>query len=80
MKIQSATHDSIEDARAALQLYKKYQDMCKEGMDVVRTKLREMYAKGREMQWKVPLDEESKEANSGEGSLQDALQPQLYIK
>ena len=80
MKIQSATHDSIEDARAALQLYNKYQDMSREGMDVVRQKLREMYAKGREMQWKVPLDEDSKDVPGNEGSLQDALQPQLYIK
>jgi PAB-dependent poly(A)-specific ribonuclease subunit 2 len=47
-------HDSIEDARTALKLYHKYQDMCKDGMDKVRESLKEMYDTGRKLQWKVP--------------------------
>ncbi|ELU03678.1 hypothetical protein CAPTEDRAFT_225482 [Capitella teleta] len=51
--IQSDMHDSIEDARTALRLYHKYQEMCKEGMDMVRETLKEMYETGRKLQWKV---------------------------
>lgn len=49
--IQQTTHDSIEDSRTALQLYRKYQDLVKEGkFDNV---LQEIYAVGRKRQWKV---------------------------
>lgn len=55
INIQSVTHDSIEDARTALKLYHKHQEMAKDGgMENVREKLREMYEKGRKLQWKIP--------------------------
>ena len=52
------THDSVEDARTALQLYLKYQEMSKEGMDKVRKTIKEMYDYGRKNQWKIPDVEE----------------------
>lgn len=56
MKIQSETHDSIEDARAALGLYKKYLELETKG--ILKTSLEEMYAVGKSMHWKVPGDED----------------------
>ncbi|XP_060593443.1 PAN2-PAN3 deadenylation complex catalytic subunit PAN2-like [Ruditapes philippinarum] len=53
INIQSITHDSVEDARTALQLYLKYQEMSKEGMDKVRKVIKEMYEFGRKNQWKI---------------------------
>lgn len=53
-KIQSETHDSIEDARAALQLYEKYQEL--EEKNVVKQTLEDMYKQGIALQWKVPED------------------------
>ncbi|KAH3783339.1 hypothetical protein DPMN_161276, partial [Dreissena polymorpha] len=56
LTIQSVTHDSVEDARTALQLYMKYQELSKEGMDQVRRVIREMYDFGRKNQWKITSD------------------------
>lgn len=54
MSIQSETHDSIEDAHTALKLYQKYEEMRRDGDDsVAENKIREMYDKGRALQWKV---------------------------
>lgn len=50
------THDSVEDARTALQLYLKYQEMSKNGMDKVRKVIKEMYEFGRKNQWKISED------------------------
>ncbi|KAK3589026.1 hypothetical protein CHS0354_007971 [Potamilus streckersoni] len=58
LNIQSATHDSVEDARTALHLYFKYQEMSKEGMDRVRATINEMYEFGRKNQWKISEIEE----------------------
>ncbi|XP_072105007.1 PAN2-PAN3 deadenylation complex catalytic subunit PAN2 isoform X3 [Mobula birostris] len=60
LKIQGETHDSIEDARTALQLYRKYLELTKHGMDVdeFRKILKGLYEKGRKMDWKVPESEE----------------------
>ena len=63
-------HDSIEDARTALKLYYKYQEMCKDGMDKVRESLKDMYEKGRKLQWKIPeegTEQEKGNKDSGNG-------------
>ncbi|POW13561.1 hypothetical protein PSHT_07745 [Puccinia striiformis] len=53
--IQNAgTHDSIEDARTALQLYDIYRQLNNEG--VWKDELENVYRKGKEMGWKVPAD------------------------
>jgi hypothetical protein len=44
--IQQDTHDSIEDARSALRLYKKYHEFEEEG--VFDQKLEELYRTGKE--------------------------------
>ncbi|KAG7281117.1 hypothetical protein CRUP_027654, partial [Coryphaenoides rupestris] len=45
----------IEDARTALQLYRKYLELSRSGgADEVRKALKGLYEKGRKMDWKVP--------------------------
>ncbi|KAK0133884.1 PAN2-PAN3 deadenylation complex catalytic subunit PAN2 [Merluccius polli] len=65
LNIQGETHDSIEDARTALQLYRKYLELSRSGAgsgtDEVRKALKGLYEKGRKMDWKVP------EADAGDG-------------
>ncbi|KAG8872977.1 poly(A)-specific ribonuclease [Tulasnella sp. 331] len=56
--IQAVTHDSIEDARAALLLYQKYQEYEEEGrFDEV---LEEIYREGKKVNFKPPVDESAK--------------------
>jgi len=50
--IQTDTHDSIEDARSALMLYKAYQDFEERG--IFDEKLDELYREGRKHNWKPP--------------------------
>ncbi|XP_075055645.1 PAN2-PAN3 deadenylation complex catalytic subunit PAN2 isoform X2 [Mixophyes fleayi] len=59
LKIQGETHDSIEDARTALQLYRKYLELSRNGTepDLFRKVLKSLYEKGRKMDWKVPEPE-----------------------
>ncbi|KAI9759589.1 MAG: Protein kinase C-like 1 [Chaenotheca gracillima] len=52
-QIQTDTHDSIEDARTALALYRKYQEFRDAG--VFESILVDIYAKGREVNYKVPV-------------------------
>ncbi|XP_044068567.1 PAN2-PAN3 deadenylation complex catalytic subunit PAN2 isoform X2 [Siniperca chuatsi] len=55
LNIQGETHDSIEDARTALQLYRKYLELSRGGgNDEVRKVLKGLYEKGRQLDWKVP--------------------------
>ncbi|XP_028439462.1 PAN2-PAN3 deadenylation complex catalytic subunit PAN2 isoform X1 [Perca flavescens] len=62
LSIQGETHDSIEDARTALQLYRKYLELSRGGgNDEVRKVLKGLYEKGRQMDWKVP------ESDTGDG-------------
>lgn len=50
--IQLETHDSIEDARTALKLYRKYEEFQDAG--ILDTILQDIYAKGRDMNYKPP--------------------------
>jgi len=49
--IQGVTHDSIEDAQIALELYDVYCDLKKAG--TLKQKLQEMYRWGRENKWEL---------------------------
>ena len=51
MNIQSEVHDSLEDARAALYLYRKYQELKEQ--DILGKSLEELYDKGKKLNWKV---------------------------
>ncbi|XP_015605177.1 PAN2-PAN3 deadenylation complex catalytic subunit PAN2 isoform X3 [Cephus cinctus] len=51
-KIQSETHDSAEDARAALELHHKYKEL--ENSGKLMDALKELYSVGTQLQWKVP--------------------------
>ncbi|OAA68024.1 pab-dependent poly-specific ribonuclease subunit [Niveomyces insectorum RCEF 264] len=50
--IQLETHDSIEDARTALKLYRKYLEY--EDAGILETTLQEIYREGRETNFKPP--------------------------
>jgi len=50
-KIQSETHDSAEDARAALELYRKYKEF--ESFGTLAQTLKKLYEVGTLLQWKV---------------------------
>ncbi|KAG1748914.1 PAB-dependent poly-A-specific ribonuclease subunit PAN2 [Suillus paluster] len=50
--IQTDTHDSIEDARSALRLYKAYHDFEERG--VFDEKLEQLYREGKQYNWKPP--------------------------
>ncbi|XP_042210470.1 PAN2-PAN3 deadenylation complex catalytic subunit PAN2-like isoform X2 [Homarus americanus] len=56
LKIQSVTHDSIEDARTALALYQKYCELKADGDLVMELQI--LYEAGKKAQWKVPGEEE----------------------
>ncbi|XP_018369968.1 PREDICTED: PAB-dependent poly(A)-specific ribonuclease subunit PAN2 isoform X3 [Trachymyrmex cornetzi] len=51
--IQSETHDSTEDARAALELYRKYKEL--ESCGTLTETLKELYEVGSQLQWKVRM-------------------------
>ena len=51
-RVQEGCHDSIEDARTALFLYRRYEELKSSGQ--LQDTLVNLYEAGREMQWKVP--------------------------
>ena len=55
-KIQGTTHDSIEDAVTAWELYKKYEELKKSGNLI--DALNGLYDKGKECNWKIPDDDD----------------------
>ncbi|KAK3789394.1 hypothetical protein RRG08_005542 [Elysia crispata] len=64
INIQSYTHDSIEDAHTALQLYKEHQKLKDASQDKVISTIKELYEAGRKISWKIPdiAEEEISEA------------------
>lgn len=52
--IQSSSHDSVEDARTALQLYLRYRELSAEGPDKAKAAIKELYETGRKLAWKIP--------------------------
>uniref|UniRef100_A0A0A9WV61 PAN2-PAN3 deadenylation complex catalytic subunit PAN2 n=1 Tax=Lygus hesperus TaxID=30085 RepID=A0A0A9WV61_LYGHE len=54
VKIQEESHDSVEDARAALRLYKKWVELEEAGKTAEA--LEEMYVAGKSLNWIVPAD------------------------
>ena len=54
LRIQSETHDSVEDARTALALYRCYQRLQAQGGQALNDAIQQMYEAGRQAGWKVP--------------------------
>ncbi|GFR94879.1 PAB-dependent poly(A)-specific ribonuclease subunit PAN2 [Elysia marginata] len=54
INIQSYTHDSIEDAYTAFQLYQEHLKLKESGQDKVISIIKELYEAGRKIGWKIP--------------------------
>ncbi|TSP79459.1 PAN2-PAN3 deadenylation complex catalytic subunit PAN2 [Bagarius yarrelli] len=68
LNIQGETHDSIEDARTALQLYRKYLELSRGGQEEFRKVLKGLYEKGRKLDWKVPESDSTDNQGSPKGT------------
>jgi PAB-dependent poly(A)-specific ribonuclease subunit 2 len=54
--IQDEIHDSIEDAKTALLLYRTYQGVAAQGFNHLQTVLQEMYTYGTKSNWSIRQD------------------------
>ena len=52
LRIQEGAHDSAEDARTALLLYRKYREL--EARNAVAESLQQLYETGRSCSWQIP--------------------------
>ena len=59
-QIQDEVHDSIEDAKTALDLYHHFQKVKEAGRDKLDKELEELYAYGTRNNWTLGLEESSK--------------------
>ena len=67
LHIQEGAHDSSEDARTALMLYRKYREVETQGQ--VKQSLKKLYETGRSCGWQVPAEGRS-------WAMADCMQPQ----
>jgi len=56
MEIQDDIHDSIEDARTALLLYRHYEEVKAKGPQCLQSTLNDLYAFGNSTNWTIGLD------------------------
>lgn len=63
--IQQETHDSVEDARTALRLWRKFEEFQDAG--IVDQKLEEIYREGRKWAYKPPSEQGSTASSNGNG-------------
>jgi hypothetical protein len=54
--IQDEVHDSIEDAKTALRLYRHYEMVCSMGPDHLQVILQDLYAYGARTNWTIGFD------------------------
>ena len=52
LHVQEGAHDSVEDARTAMLLYRKYCEL--EAHNAVSDSLHKLYESGRSLGWQVP--------------------------
>lgn len=53
---QDEIHDSIEDAKTSLLLYRKYKALAAEGPERVNAVLQDLYAYGNRNNWTIGLE------------------------
>lgn len=61
---QVGNHDSIEDARTALTLYRKYEQIVQQGQSVLQHTLEKLYADAPMYNFRVPEDGKVKHLRS----------------
>jgi hypothetical protein len=53
---QDEIHDSIEDAKTSLLLYRKYKALAQEGPERITAVLQELYAYGNRNNWTIGME------------------------
>ena len=69
--IQDEVHDSIEDAKTALLLYRHYETVARQGHAKLQSVLQEMYAYGNTNNWSI-ANEMVKEKEGSFSALEEA--------